>query len=84
MGTEAIFYTVCAAAALIMIIYYARRRRKLSSALFGGSTGLAALLLMNLFGGAVGVYLPLNLFNVCGSVILGAPFVAGLVIIRYL
>ena len=84
MDTSVIFYLLCGAAAAAMAVYYVRRRHKLLSALFGSATGLAALLLVNFFGGAFGAQLPLNLFNVCGSTVLGAPFVAAMIIVRYI
>ena len=84
MDTAVIFYLLCGAALAAMIVYYARRKHRVLSALFGSITGLAALLLVNFFGGAFGAQLPLNLFNVCGSTVLGAPFVAAMIIIRYI
>lgn len=84
MKTETLFFLMCTAVVLIMLVYYCKRRKKFSTALFGIITGLAALFLVNKFGGAVGAELPLNIFNVCGSAVLGVPFVACLVIIKFL
>ena len=84
MDTGMIFWLVCGAVLAAMIVYYARRKHKLLSVLFGSSSGLAALLLVNRFGGELGAYLPLNLFNVCGSTALGAPFVAAMIICKYI
>lgn len=84
MSTYHLFCIVCAVTILIMLIYYVRRRKRLVSAFFGMFSGLLTLILMNKFGGAIGGYLPLNLFNVCGSMVLGIPFVALLIIIKYL
>lgn len=84
MNTETIFFLICAATVLIMLIYYCKRQKKFSTALFGIITGLAALFLVNKFGGIIGAELPLNTFNVCGSAVLGVPFVACLVIIKFL
>ncbi len=84
MDTGLIFYIVCGAALAAMAVYYARRKHKLLSALFGSISGLAALFLVNLFGEQFGAFLPLNLFNVCGSTVLGAPFVAAMIVVRYL
>lgn len=81
MNTEIIFYSVCALTALIMFIYIRRRKKWLSTAIFGIISGLAALFLINSFGGGFGVNIPLNTFNVCGSVVLGVPFVAAMVIL---
>lgn len=84
MNTEAIFFMTCAAVVLIMAVYYGGRRKKFSSALFGIITGLAALILVNKYGGIIGAELPLNVFNICGSAVLGVPFVACLIIIKYI
>ncbi|MDO4863902.1 MAG: pro-sigmaK processing inhibitor BofA family protein [Ruminococcus sp.] len=84
MDTGLIFYIVCGAVLAAMVVYYARRKHKLLSALFGSGSGLAALLLVNYFGGQFGAYLPMNLFNVCGSTVLGAPFVAAMIVVRCL
>ncbi len=84
MNTEIIFFLICAAIVLIMLVYYCRRQKKFSTVAFGIITGLAALFLVNKFGGIIGAELPLNTFNVCGSAVLGVPFVACLVIIKFL
>ena len=84
MSTQELFYFICGVTAVIMIIYYIRRKRRLLSAFFGMFTGFAALLAVNCFGGYIGVELPLNLFNVCGSAVLGIPFVALMIIVNIL
>lgn len=84
MSTEVLFYLICGAVVLIMAIYYIRRRHKLTSFLFGSVTGFGALVLVNRFGDVIGASLPLNTFNICGSIILGVPFVAAMIIIKYL
>lgn len=84
MNTETIFFMTCAAVVLIMIIYYGKRQKRFSTAIFGTLTGLAALVLVNKYGGIIGAELPLNTFNICGSAVLGVPFVACLVIIKYI
>ncbi|MBR2284021.1 MAG: pro-sigmaK processing inhibitor BofA family protein [Ruminococcus sp.] len=58
-----------------MLIWYDRRRHRLRSFLAGAVSGLAALMLVNIFGGYIGTSLHLNLFNLCGSAVLGVPFV---------
>lgn len=82
--TDIIFYLICGGAAVFMAVYYLRRKHRLTSALFGGFSGIAALILLNHFGEVFGSQLPLNLFNVCGSLVLGAPFVASLVILTHI
>lgn len=84
MTAEQLFYVVCGVTAVIMFIYYIRRKRRLLSAFFGVFSGFAALLLVNRFGGYIGAELPLNLFNLCGSMVLGIPFVALMIIVNIL
>ena len=84
MDTGLIFWLVCGAAAAAMLVYYVRRKHKLLSALFGSGSGLAALFLVNRFGGGLGAELPLNAFNLCGSTVLGAPFVAAMIVCKYI
>ncbi|MBR1592771.1 MAG: pro-sigmaK processing inhibitor BofA family protein [Ruminococcus sp.] len=84
METETVFYAICAAAVLIMLEYFRRRRRRILSFVFGAATGLIALMLVNKFGFVIGADIPLNTFNICGSAVLGAPFVVCLVILNFL
>ncbi len=84
MNTDLIFYIACGVSAAVMVIYYLKRKHKITSAIFGTVSGITALLITNRFGGAVGADLPLNTFNFLGSAVLGAPFVAGMVIIKYI
>lgn len=84
MTAENIFKAVCIAAAGIMLIYYIKRERKILSFLFGAVTGAAALIILNKYGGLIGAEIPLNIFNVGGSVVLGVPFVICLVILKQL
>ncbi|MBR4626180.1 MAG: pro-sigmaK processing inhibitor BofA family protein [Ruminococcus sp.] len=82
METDIIFAGVCAAAVLIMLLYYIRRGRRLRALLFGSLTGLAALFVLNRYGGSFNTWLPLNTINVFGSAVLGVPFVIFLVILK--
>lgn len=84
MTAENIFKAVCIAAAGIMLIYYIKRERKILSFLFGALTGAAALIILNKYGGLIGAEIPLNIFNVGGSFVLGVPFVICLVILKQL
>lgn len=84
MTANNILYIMYGVAILVMLIYYIRRRRKFLSAFFGVISGLAALFLLNKFGGMIGVEMPLNVFNLCGSAVLGIPFVALLIIVNIL
>ncbi|MBQ1463488.1 MAG: pro-sigmaK processing inhibitor BofA family protein [Ruminococcus sp.] len=83
MTTDTIFGLVCGLAAAAVIIYYSRQKKRLSHVLFGTMTGLAALCLVSHFGGYFGAALPLNPFNVCGSALLGVPFVVCMVVLKF-
>lgn len=84
MNTDLIFWIASIVIMIIMLIYYISRRKKLKTLFFGVFTGLAALFLLNKFGDDFGAYLPLNIFNLCGSAILGVPFVICLVLLKIL
>lgn len=75
MKTDTIFILVCSGIVLTMLIYYLRRKKRISSFLFGSATGLAALILLDKYGMMIGSDVPFNIFNICGSMILGVPFV---------
>lgn len=75
MNPDYIFKGLCAAVVVIMMIYYIRRERKLLSLIFGCITGLAGLMLLNKYGLYIGTDIPLNLFNVISSCVLGIPYV---------
>ncbi|MCM1314568.1 MAG: pro-sigmaK processing inhibitor BofA family protein [Muribaculaceae bacterium] len=80
MDSDTIFIIICCSVIMIMILYYMKRERKILSMLFGALTGMAALFILNKFNADI----PLNIFNLSGSAILGAPFVAGLVLLKYI
>lgn len=82
MSTDYIFAAVCAVVILIMIIYYLKCKKRVRALIFGAVTGLAALFILNRFGGNFDTHLPLNTFNVIGSAVLGVPFVICMVILR--
>ncbi|WP_024859805.1 pro-sigmaK processing inhibitor BofA family protein [Ruminococcus flavefaciens] len=84
MDTEMLFKIFCGAIAAVMIIYYIRRQKKMLSFFIGAFTGGAALFIVNKYGPLFGTDIPLNLFNILGSLILGAPFVAFIVIMNFL
>jgi hypothetical protein len=84
METETIFKLLCGAVVAIMLIYYLRREKKLMSVLTGVVTGGAALFIVNKYGAFIGADVPLNLFNVLGSAVLGVPFVIFIVIMNIL
>lgn len=84
MNADIIFLIICCGSIITMIIYYMRRERKILSFAFGAFTGVAALFILNKYGAAFGADIPLNIFNLSGSAVLGVPFVAGLVLLRYI
>ena len=77
-----LFYAVCALPALVMAVYYLRCEHKLRSFLFGSLSGLSALFILNYFSSRLQLDMPLNLFSVVGSAVLGVPFVIFLVIFK--
>lgn len=84
MDTDFIFAAVCGVVILIMAVYYLKREKRLKALLFGSLTGLAALFILNKYGGNFDTELPLNTFNLCGSAVLGVPFVICFVILKIL
>ena len=84
MDSGYIFKILCGIVSVIMIVYYYRRQKKLFSFFIGAFTGSAALFIVNKYGSIIGMDIPLNLFNISGSIILGTPFVLFLVIMNFL
>ncbi len=84
MDTDIIFTAICAMAVLIMAVYYTSRKRRLRCILSGTLTGLVALFLINKYGVFIGADIPVNIFNLSGSIILGVPFVICLAVLEFL
>lgn len=84
MNVEIVFAAICAAALLIMIVYYRKSRRRTARIMTGTLTGLAALFLLSHYSYIAGMDIYLNIFNVCGSAVLGVPFVLCLVILKFI
>ncbi len=63
-------------AGVCLLLFYLRCRKRIRSFLLGGSSGLAALLLLHFYGDAVGFTPTLCLANLLISVFLGIPGVA--------
>ena len=80
MNPDIIFIIICCVSIIIMLIYYSRRESKMLSVIFGAFTGIIALFILNKFNTDI----PLNIFNLSGSAVLGVPFVAGLVLLKYI
>lgn len=72
---EIIFYVITAAAAVIMICSYMRSEKPVRTAFSGMASGAVSLAAVHFLGGYVGIYLPLNFFTTVVSLILGAPAV---------
>lgn len=81
MSIKMIFRIVCVTVIIIMLVYYLKREKKVFSAFFGALTGIAALMILNKYGNVIDVEIPLNIFNLGGSTVLGVPFVVCLVIL---
>ena len=62
-----------ALAALCLLWLYMHHRRRILAFLLGSVTGLAALILLHFYGGAIGFAPPLNLTNLACAAILGVP-----------
>lgn len=75
---------ICAAVVIFMLIYYMKRERKLLSFFIGALTGLAALMVLNKYGENFGAFVPLNIFNVSASAVLGVPFVIFLAVMSFI
>ncbi len=84
MTADMVFVAACAAAVLAMFIYYKKSRRRIARFLTGTLTGLAALFIVQRCAPLVGAEIPLNAFNLCGSAVLGVPFVLCMVILRFI
>ena len=84
MNTDIILKIIGAVVTVAMICYYKSREKKVSSFILGALTGVAALFLVNKYGLHIGADLPLNIFNLFGSVILGVPFVICMIVIKFL
>ena len=81
MIAKKLLYVIAAVILLIMAVYYRHRERRVSSVVFGVVIGLAALFLTNDLGPYLGADIPINIFNVAGSAVLGVPFVVSIAII---
>ena len=84
MEKEMIFKITCGIAVLIMLIYYIKRKNKLGSFMFGAFFGLSALFLLERFSDIFNISVTLNMFNICGSALLGIPFTALIFLLKYL
>lgn len=79
---QLIFYITLAAVCIIMSAHYLRARKPVRTALKGMISGALALILLNGWGGIIGLYLPINLFNTLISLVLGIPGVIALAVIE--
>ncbi len=62
-----------AGAAIALLVFYLRCRRRIRTFLLGSTSGLASLILLHCYGGAVGFAPTLCWFNLAVSVFLGVP-----------
>lgn len=77
---ENCYWLLWGGAALCLAVFYIFRRKRVKTFLLGGSSGLAALLLLHFFGGTIGFAPTLCLTNLVISVLFGIPGVALLTI----
>ncbi len=84
LETNTIFIVGCAAAAAAMVIYYLRNRRNIASFIAGTVSGIVSLFLLEKVSALFSLNIPLNLFNIAGSLILGVPYVVILAIMNFL
>ena len=67
---------------IFMLVYYYRQEHPVKSALFGSLSGLSGFFAAKLIFFAAGVVLPLNLFSLLFSAVLGLPGVVALSILQ--
>ncbi|HAJ98094.1 MAG TPA: hypothetical protein DCO72_10210 [Ruminococcus sp.] len=58
---------------LWVILFYIRHKKKIRSFLLGSATGLTSLVLLHIFGGAIGYAPTLSLTNIILCGLLGIP-----------
>lgn len=71
--TENPHFGLYAGAALLLLFFYIRRKKRIRTFLLGGTSGLASLILLHFYGGAIGFAPTLCWFNLAVSVLLGIP-----------
>lgn len=81
MDSQKIFFIICGFVFLIMLVTYIKKKHRILSFIFGSLSGMTALFLLCKYGSGIGAEVPMNFFNLCGSGILGIPFVVFLAII---
>ncbi len=81
---ELILYGALGISALVMLIHYLRSEKPFKTAFKGMASGGISLALLHFFGGSVGLALPLDLFTVFISLVLGIPGTAAMAIIELL
>lgn len=78
---EIILCMIGAAAVLLMAVEYFRQKRKLFALFVGAGSGLAVLVLLHAYGGAIGFTPPLTALTVGIAAVLGIP---GVVLLLFL
>ncbi len=81
---ELVFYGALGISAVIVLIHYLRSEKPFHAAFKGMASGGAGLVLLHFFGGSMGLALPLNLFTVFVSLVLGLPGTAAMAVIEML
>lgn len=82
ISTDVIFAVMCVLCALTVAVYIFTREKRFKAMILSVMTGLFALFILNYFGDKLKVNVPLNTFDVCGSMVLGVPFLIGVILIN--
>ncbi|MCH5192873.1 MAG: pro-sigmaK processing inhibitor BofA family protein [Oscillospiraceae bacterium] len=80
---ELIFYGTGAVCAVAVLLYCLKTDKPLRTALLGMLSGAVALTAVHFLGDRFGLALPLNGVTVFVSLVLGAPGVAAMCILKY-
>ena len=78
-----ILYAAGAVCAIAVLTYCMRTAKPVRTALLGMLSGAALLIAVHIFGGKIGLALPLNGVTVFVSLTLGIPGVAAMCLINY-
>lgn len=81
---EVIFYGAAAVFAIAALVYCMKTGKPVRTAAAGMLSGAAALIAVHIFGGRIGLALPLNGLTAFVALVFGAPGVAAMCIIELL
>lgn len=81
---ELIFYGAAAVFAVAALIYYMKTGKPVKNAVIGMLSGTVTLIAVHIFGGRIGLAVPLNGLTAFVALVFGAPGVAAVCIIELL